>query len=346
MRYLLGIFSRLTGLIQSFASRAGFGLAFYWWIARFWRRVCGWPWAQRLLFGKNRDIVQRFALDIGLSAAAAHNAVMERLLVTMVGRSLQFILRNASREEWEKLVYVEGINHLQDARKEGAGVILTFYHMPWKPIFHMWQEQYGIPSGITIWRWAWQRSRDVGRPSRATENYSLNPLVHILLGASRKLPILRNRQKPSKVSDYLSPTELAIGSAADLMHAAEELDAGGIVHILADGHAGNYGIALPIFDRTLDIQPGFAELALATDARILPVTVALDSQNRVCIGIGAPFSAGNPEHSHQQQIRVLAQQYIDFLERSWHVYPGQLALYCMDRHLNSPRSESAKVASL
>lgn len=299
MSYPLRILNRLTSIAQRLACRAGFGLTFYWWSARLWRRLSGSPVLQWLFLGPMREQVESFAREIGAAETDASLAVTDQLRVSILRPMFKRVLKNSSSADWEELFQVEGAEYLTASGSRRTGVILAHYHTLMKLFLDQWLLEQQIDPGITLWKWTKSISKE----------------------------------------NILSPETVAIGSASELLAAAELLEEGGIVQVLADGYKGKQKIVLPFCNRLRGFQPTFAELALLTGAAVVPVASILQWDGTVRLQIGPSFDPGADELGSDLRIQNLLAQYVAFLETQWHTYPGQVGSYHILSYLDLPRVE-------
>ena len=98
----------------------------------------------------------------------------------------------------------------------------------------------------------------------------------------------------------------------------------GILHIAADGYRGGSGREYPFLGKRRSFPQSFAQLAVATDAVVLPVFSCLRPDGRVQIELLEPFDPQKIEGSSEDKIKGLCEQYISLLEARWKQKPENL----------------------
>lgn len=97
--------------------------------------------------------------------------------------------------------------------------------------------------------------------------------------------------------------------------ARERLQQGGLVLVSSDGAQGKLGIELPLRGRRWLFRTGAAELALDTDAILLPFFSTLAYSGHITLGFFPPFTT--TAQTRQAQVEALTRQYAALLEEQW-----------------------------
>lgn len=109
-----------------------------------------------------------------------------------------------------------------------------------------------------------------------------------------------------------------------VFRARKVLQAGGILHIAADGVRGLSGRAIPFLKRERIFPASVAELALASNAAIVPTFGMLDGSGRVKLELLPPLAMPDPALAHEDRIMQIIEQYAKLLEAHWLACPGAI----------------------
>jgi lauroyl/myristoyl acyltransferase/acyl carrier protein len=123
--------------------------------------------------------------------------------------------------------------------------------------------------------------------------------------------------------------------------ARETLLAGGIVTMTADSPHIKRPIHMTIGDRVRPIPTGFAELALATGAAVIPTYATMQPTGQINQYIQPPCDSGDASWSHDARVEHMARQIGAFMAQAWHHAPSALEwshmrLYFEDLPVESP----------
>jgi lauroyl/myristoyl acyltransferase len=137
------------------------------------------------------------------------------------------------------------------------------------------------------------------------------------------------------------PSTAAAWLYAELaFHAQKLLQQGNVIHIVGDTYAKGPGRTYPIRigDREYMIKAGFAELALNTGAKVLPVYGRFEADGRLLTEILPPLDPGRG--SRVERIQALIQQYESFINSALKRHPVILSWKRMRAHLLHPRPDT------
>lgn len=115
--------------------------------------------------------------------------------------------------------------------------------------------------------------------------------------------------------------------ASQLREVMNRLRSGGIVKIVADGDQGSgvkFSYQLAGFNK--ELFTGFAEVAIQTEATVIPVTPYMADPYQVTYRFEEPLDLGDNSSRHEERIRYLIRQYADVLEGQYLKYPWQMRL--------------------
>ena len=130
------------------------------------------------------------------------------------------------------------------------------------------------------------------------------------------------------------------------MHAAKHLlRRGGIVFNAPDSpqHLDS-SRSVEFFGRQRKLASGFAELALATGAHVLPLAHRFSPRGFFILEFGAPLHALGLESTHDERVDSLVGQYACFLRDHWRRYPWDIQWGQLRRHGLLPATDPASVA--
>lgn len=109
-----------------------------------------------------------------------------------------------------------------------------------------------------------------------------------------------------------------------VFRARKVLQAGGILHIAADGVRGLSGRAIPFLKRERVFPASVAELALASNAAIVPTFGMLDTSGRIKLELLPPLAMPDPALAHEERIMQIIEQYAKLLQEHWLACPGAI----------------------
>jgi lauroyl/myristoyl acyltransferase len=94
------------------------------------------------------------------------------------------------------------------------------------------------------------------------------------------------------------------------------------------------------FGRQRRIAAGFAELALMTGARVIPIAYRFTARGSFVLEFGAPLHVLGPESTHDERIDSLVGQFADFLRAEWRRYPWNIPWHHMTHYCSLPEIDS------
>ena len=130
-----------------------------------------------------------------------------------------------------------------------------------------------------------------------------------------KQPMSANRRTISLEGSFL---------AQAFLEAKLAVQSGTLVLLLPDGRLGANPKRYPFLDRSMMFQEGFAQLALATGAPVVPVLATVNETGLMTFDIQEPFDPGDPELPRSERCNAITAQYVDWLERCWRRDPGNI----------------------
>ena len=198
------------------------------------------------------------------------------------------------------LTQVIGWEHFDRGRQNGAGLILLPVHGLFAPLLLLYLRHRG------------HEGLQVGLPSHKLEKKGL------LTPAAKQFELARQ------------------------MHAAKQLlKGGGMVFNLPDAFQNlDHSRAVEFFGRQRRIAAGFAELALMTGARVIPISYRFTARGSFVLEFGEPLHDPGPESSHDERVGALVGQFADFVRAEWRRYPWNIPWHHMAHHCSLPEVDS------
>lgn len=223
----------------------------------------------------------------------------EFLVLTTLGRlwrAVSFADLMKAPDLLARLTRVVGWEHFERCRQSGRGLILLPVHGQFARLFRPYLRHRGY-DGL-----------EVGLPSRKLEKWGL--------------------QTPAAKAFEL----------ARQMHAAKQLLArGGIAFNLPDAFQNlDHSRSVAFFGRQRRIAAGFAELAVKTDAHVMPIAYRFSPRGSFVLEFGAPLRIPGPQSSHEERVDALVGQFADFLRAEWRRYPWNIPWHHLVRYCVLP----------
>lgn len=127
------------------------------------------------------------------------------------------------------------------------------------------------------------------------------------------------------------------------MHAAKHLlNGGGMVFNLPDARQNlDHSRSVEFFGRQRQLAAGFAELALKTDAHVVPLSYRFSPRGFYVLEFGEPFHVLGPQSTHDERLGSLVAQYATFLRKEWRRYPWSIAWPHLAHYCKLPRFDPA-----
>ena len=308
------------------------GTAWLTWLAR--------PSIAKRLFGRERQWFDMLADEMDNPSAATDEAFAVSLVGNLirdsfllrwkegrfVAKDILATMQRAPEKFWRTFAqqferskpgragarfHVYGLEHLDSAKKEGRGTILLTYHSTASTLAGaILSHQFGIETSLDV---------------------SLEQAKYMA------------RESGDAAGDATTQARASSGWAATYtLQAQRILQQGGIVRIANDvSYDEANSLAKMIGPRQHYLKPGFAELALTTNASVLPYYNTFDRAGGVHTTILPPLVPPSSASGRNVLINALMDQYIAFLEATWRKSPeslgwGALSRYHQCRLVGSP----------
>ena len=126
------------------------------------------------------------------------------------------------------------------------------------------------------------------------------------------------------------------------MHAAKHLlTRGGLAFNLPDAFQNlDNSRTVEFFGRQRRIAAGFAELALMTGARVIPIAHRFTARGSFVLEFGSPLDVPGPESPHDERVESLVGQFADFLRAEWQLYPWNIPWHHLLHYCQLPEADS------
>ena len=252
--------------------------------ARWLKFLCSRAPVQADAWPEDTDFLRHFAATFGLPPSERRKFLGLSLLGRL-WRALYFdALAQGPPELVARLTRVIGWDHFVRCRGDGAGLILLVVHGQFVRLSQPYLRARGH-DGI-----------EIGVPGGRLEQKGL------LTPAAKRFELARQ------------------------MQAAKQLLArGGIVFNPPDARQNlDNSRSVEFFGRKRQLAVGFAELALKTDSRVVPIAYRFTSRGSFVLEFGTPFYVPGPSSTHDQRVGALVDQYADFLRDEWRRYPWNI----------------------
>jgi len=95
----------------------------------------------------------------------------------------------------------------------------------------------------------------------------------------------------------------------------------GVLHIVSDGYRGNSGYETSFLGRRRTFRRSFAELAVSSNAVVIPVRSRVEPCGKVLVEFLSPIDPGKLPETDESKIQGLCESYARMLEQDWQIYP-------------------------
>ena len=267
--------------------------------ARWLKFLCGKAQVQKDIAPMAADVLGRFADNFGMPPAERRRFIGLSLLGWLWRAWALQPLLQGPAEKVARLTRVTGWEHFDRGRQDGAGVILLPVH---------------------------------GQFSRL-----LQPYFRHRGHDGLELGITGDKLERQGVQ---TPAQKQMELARQMHAAKRALDRGGIVFNLPDARQNlDNARTVEFFGRERALAAGFAELALMTGARVVPIAYRFSPRGFFILELGAPLHAGGPQQPHGARVDALVDQYANFLRDQWRHYPWNIPWPHLDHYCRLPASD-------
>lgn len=287
--------------------------------ARWLKFLCSRTPVQTDVWPEDADFLRHFAAVFDLPPAERRKFVGLSLLGRL-WRALYFDdLVKAPPERVARLTRVDGWEHFDRCRRDGAGLILVPVHGQFARLF------------IPYLRHRGHDGLEVGLTNDKLEQKGLKTPVAKQFELARQMHAAK--QLLTRGGIVFNPPD-----------ARQNLD---------------NSRSVEFFGRQRRLATGFAELALKTGAHVVPIAYRFSLRGSFVLEFGAPFHVPGPQSTHDERVDSLVGQYANFLRDEWRLYPwnipwNHLLHYCLlpeadpgslGEKANAPRPSEARSGS-
>ncbi|MFN2298888.1 MAG: AMP-binding protein [Anaerolineales bacterium] len=303
------------------------------------RLLAGWcrrPRVVDLLYPRERDLFLAFVDSLGVRLDAPEDAFAACLMGNLIWsprqrirlypliisdfysalrgsayrfwRNLAWIMEHAPIDQYDRFFSFSGLEHLEQARRPGRGVILVTYHGHATnfvvPALIRRLDCAPIPTISFRKAFAAEGAAEDVRhaviPKVPAERISAHAAEQILRGRRLLMEGGMVQVAPDSVIDPASPTPVVIAG------------------------------------REYRLKTGFAELAVQTEAAVVPLYCTRDLAGRISIVIRPALDSGAEGGGRTNRMVSLLRQYAAFVEQSWRSAPESLKWRVIRRYFTQP----------
>jgi KDO2-lipid IV(A) lauroyltransferase len=260
---------------------------------RWLRFLCRQTSVQRDIWPQHIRFLRHFAAAFGMPASEQRAFIDLSLFGRLWRTGSHRDLAKGPTELVAQLTQVEGWEHFERCRQDGAGLIVLPFHSQFVRLF----QRYLLHRGY--------EGLELGHTS----------------GKLKKRGIATPIAQKFELARQMQAAKLLLtrgGIVYNLPDARENLD---------------NARAVEFFGRERPLATGFAELALKTGARVITVAHRLSPRGHFVMDFGPTFYVPPADLTHDQRIDALVAQYAEFLRNEWRRYPWNvhwehLRYYC------------------
>ena len=264
------------------------------------------PWAQTVFFRQDLVRFQKIRSATG-KPLPDQNSKSEWTYSNLFYHWRIAALNN--KREFARRVRVTGLEYLENARKTSRGLIFLSSNVGLKHLAFILLTEMNVDDVMQV-------------------GGGMRTLGIVGLSQFRSQFLLAINEELIKSNSHLS-FQLAKGK-----HILEQ---GGVLIIAGDGQRGHQKKEIPFLNRRRPFGTGFAELAITTDALVVPVLTSLRENGTADIIFHPPLIV--PEGSREEQVRSLVEQYARLLEEYWRTDLPNVRWKQMKQYLSLPPIE-------
>lgn len=268
------------------------------------RWFCGTKYARDDYFKRKVLLINTFLQATGIRESNPA-LIQEMFNAFFMKKWRAMAISNLSDRRLKKYVKIKNFETFKESYNKGKGIVLLSSHYGLPEVCISVFPRLGYTNFYTI----------VGAQGAESEKFTgVNPNIEI----------------KTLVFDNFSDVELF----KLLMKAKHTLNDGGIVHLLADGYHGKSSMTFPFIGKLRGFRGSYAELALSTDAEIIPVFVLHGKHDRIIIDLHDPLDKGTEDQSREERTKHIVSQYVDQLEEAWKANPQFINWGHMEKYLH------------
>lgn len=194
-----------------------------------------------------------------------------------------------------------------------------------------------------------QRARAEKRPIMLLNSHfgvsNVVPIIIARMGIPVTVVTYHDNLKKNRLQPCAGLTILPLkkGFAGKVVVAARRaLARGEVLHMSGDGPQGKTRVAVPFMGGKRQFAAGFARIAAATNALVLPVFAPVDERGKVRVMIGEPLDDGGKGLDASQRASRLLLAYVKLLENQWRRNPANVRHFQLRQLVMRRKARPAK----
>lgn len=257
------------------------------WVIGVFSRI---TWLNKFLFHGHYQRLRKLCIHLGMDAELRH-AFSQYISCNFFASWRLYALSQYSDEVFSKWLTISGLEHMQSVLDSGRGVVLCNSH-------------YG--SGKAVLLALIRRGYDVHSFDRKNVFESMN-----VKGAEKLHSI------------HLGTSEEKSFFLKEVFQGRRALKNGGILHVAGDGYRGHSGDNETFLGRERRFPTSFAELAVSSGAKVVPVFGYLEPNGRMHMEFLPPLDIDD-DLSNEDKVSTMVHKYKILLEAHWRKAPGEV----------------------
>jgi lauroyl/myristoyl acyltransferase len=268
------------------------------------RWFCGTSYARNDYFKRKVRLINTFLEETKIKESSPE-LIHKMLNAFFLKKWCIMAISNLSEKKFKKYVRIQGLDIFRENYEKGNGVIILSSHFGFPEVSISLFPRIGFTDFYTV----------VGSRGAESEKFTgINP----------------NIESKTLTFDNFSDMELI----KLLMKAKHILKEGGIIHLLGDGYHGKSSLTFPFIGKLRGFRGSYAELALSTDAQIIPVFITPGNRGHLTVDLRKPLDKGTEEQSREERITHITRQYVEQLAEEWKKSPQFVNWGHMEKYLH------------
>lgn len=270
---------------------------------------CGTSYAKKDYFKRKVRLMNTFLQETKIGES--NNAMTREMLNTFFLKKWRIMaISNLSDKKFKKYVHIKNLDVFKENYNKGKGVILVGSHLGLAEVVISTFPRIGYDNLYTI----------IGARGAKSEKFT---------------GINKNIETNTLVFENFSDVELF----KLMMNSKHILEDGGIIHLLGDGYHGKSSFTFPFIGKLRGFRGSYAELALSTNAVIIPVFIIPGAHGHITINLHNPLDLGTEEQSREDRASYIVSQYVDQLADQWRKSPQLINWGHMEKYLHHINKE-------
>ncbi|MCD4723447.1 MAG: hypothetical protein K8R63_01295 [Bacteroidales bacterium] len=255
------------------------------------RWFCGTSYARNDYFKKKVRLINTFLEETKIKESSPE--LIHKMLNAFFLKKWRIMaISNLSSKKFKKYVRIQNLDVFRENYDKGKGVILVGSHLGLAEVAISLFPRIGYTDFYTV----------IGSRGAESEKFT---------------GINKNIEAKTLVFANFSDVELI----KLMMKAKHVLEEGGIIHLLGDGYHGKSSLTFPFIGKLRGFRGSYAELALSTDAQIIPLFIIPNDHGRITVDLRQPLDKGSEEQSREERTAHIISQYVEQLAKEWKKSP-------------------------